>query len=278
MMDMEYIRQRKIRHMRQYRIKVISTMVLGAVLLILCIAGIIKLVSDSRAEDEKLTQNEQEKNNEVGKNITPITEPTKTPPSTPAASPAPTSVPVPKIAIDAGHGGHDLGSTRDGKYEKDINLAIAIEVERILSELGYETFMIRGDDTFYELEDRPKLAVENGADLFVSVHQNALDNDTTTGGTEVWYNENNNDENASLANTIVNAVTKRTGAKNRGVKVGNSLVVLKTLEIPACLVECGFISSVDERANLTDPDYQKKLAQGIVDGIQSYLPLPNAEQ
>lgn len=277
MMDMEYIRQRKIKHMRQYRIKVISTIVLGAILLVLCIAGIVKLISDSRAEGENPSQNEQEKDNNAGKNITPIAELTKTPPSTPAASPAPTDVPVPKIAIDAGHGGHDLGSTRDGEYEKDINLAIALEVERLLKELGYETFMIRSDDTFYELEDRPKLAVENGADLFVSVHQNALDNDTTTGGTEVWYNENNNSENVSLATTIVNAVTKRTSSKNRGVKVGNSLVVLKTLEIPACLVECGFISSVDERANLTDPDYQKKLAKGIVDGIQSYLPLPKAE-
>lgn len=277
MMDMEYIRQRKIKHMRQYRIKVISTIVLGAILLVLCIVGIVKLVSDSRADGENTPPGSQGKENEAGENITPAAEPTKMLSSTPVPSPVPTPIPVPKIAIDAGHGGHDLGSTRDGKYEKDINLAIALEVERLLSELGYETFMIRSDDTFYELEDRPKLAVENGADLFVSVHQNALDNDTTTGGTEVWYNENNNDENMSLATAIVNAVTKHAGSKNRGVKVGNSLIVLKTLEIPACLVECGFISSVDERANLTDPEYQKKIAEGIVDGIQNYFPLPDAE-
>lgn len=277
MMDMEYIRQRKIKHMRQYRIKVATTIALAVILLILCIVGIVKLISDSRTEGENPPPNKQENDDKAGKNITPTAELTKIPSSTPAASPGPTKIPVPKIAIDAGHGGHDLGSTRDGQNEKDINLAIALEVERLLSELGYETFMIRDDDTFYELEDRPKLAVENGADMFVSVHQNALDNDTTTGGTEVWYNENNNDENISLATTIVNAVTKRTGSKNRGVKVGNSLIVLKTLEIPACLVECGFISSVEERANLTDPDYQKKIARGIVDGIQSYLPLPKSE-
>lgn len=261
--------------MRQYRLKVAAAITLGAILLILCIVGAVKLISDSQAEGENLPpQNGQDKDNVVGENITPEAEATQTPLPTPTLSPIPTEIPAPKIAIDAGHGDHDLGSTRDGKREKDINLAIALEVEKLLSELGYETFMIRSDDTFCELEDRPRLAVENGADMFVSIHQNALDNDTVTGGTEVWYNEKNNDENISLATAIVNAVTKRTGSKNRGVKVGNSLIVLKTLEIPACLVECGFISSVEERANLIDPDYQKKIAQGIVDGIQSYFPLP----
>ena len=266
MIDREYIRQRKIKHMRQYRIKVASTIALGVILSILCLVWIVKAVSGSHKDDS--AQNEQEKN------ITPAAELTKTPISTPEATPEITKAPIPKIAIDAGHGGHDLGSNREGKNEKDINLAVALEVERLLKELGYETFMIRDDDTFYELEDRPKMAVENGADLFVSIHQNALDNNTTTSGTEVWYNEKNNDENVSFATAMVNAVTKNTDSKNRGVKVGNSLVVLKTLDIPACLVECGFISSTEERANLTDPAYQKKLAKGIVEGIQSYRPLP----
>ncbi|MGN0507515.1 MAG: N-acetylmuramoyl-L-alanine amidase [Lachnospiraceae bacterium] len=294
-MDMEYIRQRKIKHRRQYRIKVASTIALVAVLLIVSVVWICKLVSDSGSAKENPTQSGQEGNSvlpgskgeekDAPDATQPIgtpdaTQPTGTPSATPTEqpTPTPTAVPAPKVAIDAGHGDHDLGSTRDGKYEKNINLAIALEVDRLLTELGYETFMIRSDDTFVELEERSRLAVESGADIFVSIHQNALDNDTTTGGTEVWYNERNNEENVRLAKLIVNAVTAQTGSKNRGVKVGNSLIVLKGLEIPSCLVECGFISSEAERANLLDPSYQLKIAKGIVEGIQSYLPLPESAQ
>ena len=60
---------------------------------------------------------------------------------------------------------------------------------------------------------------------------------------------------------------------NRGIKLSNGLIVLKYNELPACLVECGFMSSETERAKLFDADYQKKIAEGIANGIEKFLPL-----
>lgn len=313
-MDMEYIRRRGLRYKKMQKIKKIAALVMTALILLSGLIWLGIMIAQSKAAKEQppgsgkeagalllspsakptkaqteaeptktqteaeptKTQTEAEPTKaqtELEPTTVPTTVPTKTP--TPSPTPTPTKAPAPKVAIDAGHGGKDWGSYREGVKEKTVNLAIALEVDRLLRELGYETFLVRSDDTHIDKYDRPGLVQESGADLFVSIHQNALDQDMEASlGTEVWYNDTTHKDNKKLAEIIAKEVTQRIGTKNRGIKVGNNLVVLKTLDIPACLVECAFISSKKDREMMSDPVYQTKIAEGIVAGIQSCLPLP----
>ena len=134
--------------------------------------------------------------------------------------------------------------------------------------------MIREADVFVENPSRPATAIEAKADVYVSIHLNSLEKETDgTQGTEVWYADMRNDGSDILAQCVLEEVCKEVGSKNRGIKMSNKLIVLKYNGMPACLVECGFMSSPTELAKLFDPEYQQKLAKGIANGIKKYLPL-----
>lgn len=298
-MDMNYLVQRRINAKKEYRRKVVLTIALSVILLVLVLVGLVKILLD----EKKAEENNQGAGTNVSENLTPGaltgtpsnedangennnsqgqqggaagTEATPVPTATtaPTETPAPTKAPVKKIAVDAGHGGEDLGSTRKGLYEKDANLAIALHLQKLLEEAGYEVYMIRDTDTTVELENRPGLSNEQDVDLFVSIHLNSIEGDSdATQGAEVWYSDLRDDGSDTLAQTVVDELTKVIDTRNRGIKRSNGLVVLKYNEAPACLVECGFITSETERAKLFDPEYQEKIAEGIFNGIQKFLPL-----
>ena len=201
-------------------------------------------------------------------------EATPTPTSTP--TPTPTEVPLgPIIAIDPGHGGEkDWGTTKGEHREKNINLAIALFLRDILEERGYRTYMIREDDSAVENKTRSGLAKENGASLYVSIHQNSLEEENDAGrGAEVWYCDLFDTRDAELAQCVLDELTAFAGMKNRGIKLSNKLIVLKENTLPACLVECGFMSSEEECKKLFTESYQKLVAEGIANGIQKFMPL-----
>lgn len=295
-MDMNYLVQRKINAQKKYRRKVTLTIALSVILLILIIIGLVKVVKDDKKEESGNNKSENqvsgeltpgiptnapvsENNGDTGEKtvdpqaplgeteITPTAVPTETPASIPVASK--------KVAIDAGHGGDvDLGSVRQGLFEKNANLAIALYLKAELESRGYEVYMIRETDAAVENKERPGMALESGADIYVSVHLNSLDEDSdATRGAEAWYSDLRNDGSDVLAQCVVDELTKVIDTRNRGIKLSNNLIVLKYNELPACLVECGFISSETERAKLFDPEYQKKIAEGIANGIEKFLPL-----
>ena len=91
-----------------------------------------------------------------------------------------------KIAIDAGHGGHDSGASGNGLLEKNINLAVAKYAKTELEKLGIEVFMTRSDDTYYTLQERVDMSVASNADAFLSIHTNSADSSSAT-GTETYY-------------------------------------------------------------------------------------------
>ena len=280
-MSSNYLVQRKINAHKKFRRKVTLMITLSAVILVLMIVGLVKVIADEQKEAKQDTKTEQEakppKTGDAGEEI-PATEPTPTPTSTPTPTPTPTPDPAKKIAIDPGHGGEDLGSTRAGLYEKDANLAIAFYLKEILEEAGYKVFMVRETDVKMELAERPALANANGADLYVSIHLNSIEGDSdATRGVEVWYNDTHEDNSKEFAQYVVDAVADAAGARNRGVKKNNELAVLKYIAVPSCLVECGFITSKTERALLFDAEYQQKLAIGIANGIMKFLPLEPQE-
>lgn len=216
---------------------------------------------------------------------TPTNTPTPTPTSTPTPTPTPTNTPTPtpipvKVAIDPGHGGRDGGSenTELRKNEADANLQIGFALRDVLEAMGYDTFMTREDDLTPDVklqnEDRNPMAEEAGADLYISIHLNSIggENKESIQGLEVWYCNERNDGSKKLAAYVLAEAVATTGAKNRETRVGNTLRVLNSSNIPAVLVECGFISSNEECTKLFDPEYQKLLAQGIANGIYKFMP------
>lgn len=178
------------------------------------------------------------------------------------------------IMLDAGHGGEDPGAigNLDGEYinEKDLTLAITYKVKDILESNGYTTSMTRTGDTLPSLTERPAQANEEGCALFVSIHINSAAA-TEANGTEVyWADENNGDEygitSKEFAENVLESMLKYTGANDRGVKMTNWAVTRRS-EMPAILIEVGFISNDAELRAMCSDEYQNKVAKGIAEGI-----------
>ena len=173
-----------------------------------------------------------------------------------------------KVFIDAGHGGSDPGALGFGYRESDLNLQIAKKIESKLKSRGIDVKMSRSSDIYYSLSERAEMTNDYGADAFVSIHQNSAES-ASANGIETYYNRNKEEEKP-LSNDVQTQVINKTGATNRGVKNAEFTVLVKSNMISA-LVECGFISNESEVKNLSDSDYQDKLATGIADGIENYL-------
>ena len=177
----------------------------------------------------------------------------------------------PLIIIDAGHGGIDPGSDSQGILEKDINLEIALKLQEVLIENGYAVLMTREDDSSLELRERSDFANEQEADLFISLHQNCYAQDESVNGIEVYYNSDKTTNDQQLAQMIQEALINETGAKNRGIRSDNGLVVTLETKMPAVLVETAFISNDYELDLITSEDYQNKVVEGIITGIENFL-------
>lgn len=179
----------------------------------------------------------------------------------------------PLIAIDPGHGGVDSGCVGKKAEEKDVNLQIALELERKLTEKGYRVLVLREKDEFQGLMDRVEIANSYQADVYVSIHQNTYEGtDKTVGGIETWYDGTDAArDNQRLALLVHRETIKSTGARGRGVIDSTDLYVASKTLMPACLIETGFLSNPQEEKLLSSADYQKKLAEGIARGIELYF-------
>lgn len=181
------------------------------------------------------------------------------------------------ILIDPGHGGEDEGTKSLSKpvySEKSFNLITAKFVSSYLKQLGYQTVLTRTDDTFVSLKGRFEGANNLKPTLFVSVHYNAASSPEAN-GVEVFYyraedNPSRTQESKKLAQSVLTEVLGSTGAKSRKVKHGDYAVIRET-NMPAILIEGGFLSNEEELAKIKDPNYLKKVAWGIAQGIDKYL-------
>lgn len=178
------------------------------------------------------------------------------------------------IMLDAGHGGTDPGAIGNMNgveiNEKDLTLAITYKVKQILDENGYKTSMTRWGDTIPSLSERPAQANAENCALYVSIHINSADIETAH-GTEVYYSEENNGAaygvtSEVFAGNILKGMISYMGSYNRGVKMANWAVIRRS-NMPAILLEVGFISNKDELAKMLDDDYLNKTARGIAEGI-----------
>lgn len=218
---------------------------------------------------------------------------------------------IEKVVIDPGHGGKDPGAIgRTGLKEKDIVLNVSRWIKEELEENGMDVIMTRDCDEFIPLGRRTKIANENNADLFISVHANA-NRARWLGGFEVYYLSEATDDNARALASSENSVlkyeedsfvghTKNLDAivwdlmftENREESIelagficqeverrlelkGNKVrsarfYILKGAEMPAVLVELSYLSNKWDEKNLKKSYYRQKLAEGIVAGIMGY--------
>lgn len=187
------------------------------------------------------------------------------------------------VIIDAGHGDFDPGCVAaDGTEEKWINLRIATYLRDIFGAHGYKTVMTRTDDTTladYGGGHVKRTDTLNRAALFdsfadavtISIHQNSF-SDSSQHGTQLFYGVKN-DESRILAEYIMQSVTSALQPDNsRPLKQGtSSIYILKNVESPIVLVECGFMTNGDELELLKDNEYCKKIAYCIFCGYEEYI-------
>lgn len=189
-----------------------------------------------------------------------------------------------KIIIDAGHGGFDGGaSTSDGTNEKDLNLQIALKVRDFAEIFGYKTVMTRKTDRALcdgisatrknkvaDMKNRLSVIKNNDDAIFVSIHINKFEA-ASVKGAQVFFSPNN-ENSMLLSENIQSSIASHLQPDNKRVikKSGNEIFLLKNAQIPAVLVECGFLSNPQELSALKNNIYQSKLAFSIVLGINSY--------
>ena len=175
------------------------------------------------------------------------------------------------IVLDAGHGGSDPGATNGSVYEKNIVFDVTKRLQRLLEQAGAKVVLTRNSDTFIPLNERPNIAINNFGEMFISIHTNSF-GDSSALGVETYYNSNsstNLSEELSLAKYINNEIVSNLDMVNRGVKYGN-FAVIRQIEMPAILVELGFISNPSDLAKLTSDEYLQTFAQSIFNGIESF--------
>ena len=189
------------------------------------------------------------------------------------------------VVIDAGHGKPDEGAQSSrGTTEAETNLKIALKLQNLLEQSGSSVILTRSDENaIYDLDaktlkqkkisdihNRVKIGNESSADIFVSIHLNKIPQQQYDGW-QTFYNAQNQDGQklaVAIQNNLNKAIQKE---NNRVAKSIDNIYIVKHVEIPTTIVECGFLSNPDEEKKLLEDEYQNRLAWGIYNGIIDYF-------
>lgn len=198
-----------------------------------------------------------------------------------------------KIILDAGHGGEDGGAVGiNGVNEKDINLAIALHLQKYLLQQNFEVIMVRdadyavGDQSLgtvakrksSDTKNRVRTVEEAGDCILISIHQNHF-TQSKYAGAQIFYS-GNREESGALAEAIRKSIVSSLQPENKreNKKAEKNIYLLDHVEVPAVLVECGFLSNGAEADLLNQPQYQEDMAKAIYNGLISYLEESTAEE
>ncbi|MGZ6037555.1 MAG: N-acetylmuramoyl-L-alanine amidase family protein [Phenylobacterium sp.] len=212
------------------------------------------------------------------------------------------------IVIDPGHGGHDPGALGAQGFEKDVNLAAALALkERLERSPRYRVVLTREDDTYVPLEDRVRIAQRAGADLFISLHSDS-GGDATVRGASVytlsdkasnratrfvkrddWFMKASltgdrgvsdilfdltqratKNRSAAFANTLVSHIDGKAPLLRRSQRDAGFMVLLAP-DVPAVLLEMGFVTNADDEQFLRDPGQRKRMMSAVGDSIDDYF-------
>ena len=189
------------------------------------------------------------------------------------------------IVIDAGHGVPDEGAqSSNGTTEAETNLKIALKLQNLLEQSGSSVVLTRSDENaiydidtktlrqkkISDIKNRVKIGNESQADIFVSIHLNKIPQSQYYGW-QTFYKEGS-EEGKKLAESIqpnLNEAIQR--ENNRVAKTIDNVYIIKHVEIPTTIVECGFLSNPEEEKMLLEDGYQNKLAWGIYNGIIDFF-------
>ena len=189
------------------------------------------------------------------------------------------------IVIDAGHGKPDEGAqSSTGTTEAETNLKIALKLQNLLEQSGTTVILTRSDENaIYDIDaktlkqkkisdihNRVKIGNESSADLFVSIHLNKIPQQQYDGW-QTFYKEGSEEGKKlaiSIQNSLNDAIQKE---NNRVAKTIDNVYIIKHVEIPITIVECGFLSNPEEEKQLLEDEYQNRLAWGIYNGIIDYF-------
>ena len=174
----------------------------------------------------------------------------------------------PLVVIDPGHGGQDPGTIGiGGVKEKDVILPISLDVAAELKKQGIEVRLTRDRDYFVSLQGRTDFANKINADLFVSIHANAINlSRPDVNGLETYYYQNGR----RLAEVIHWNILNSVNIRNRNVRRAR-FYVLRHSKMPATLVEVGFLTGAEDSARLKTPAHRQKIAKAIAEGIIQYI-------
>lgn len=174
---------------------------------------------------------------------------------------------MPGVILDAGHGGFDNGAQYNGRREKDDNLRLTLAVGEILARNGIPVSYTRQSDIYQSPSEKARIGNASGADYFISFHRNSSPNANQYHGVETLVFDDSG-RKAEMARNI-NAQLENIGFRNIGVQTRPNLTVLRRTNIPAVLIETGFINS-DQDNERFDERFQD-IAQAIADGIMETI-------
>lgn len=181
------------------------------------------------------------------------------------------------IVIDAGHGGKDPGAiaTNTKTKEKDLNLKVALKLDKKLRELGFRTILTRDKDEFIELYERAGIANRNEADAFISIHFNSHNNKDIAGIQTLYCpafdSQVKEGDNYPFAKAIHDAMLLDLNYKDKGIIKRPDLVVVRETKMVAALAELGFLTNSEEEKLIITDAYHEKAAQAIANGIVKYF-------
>ena len=189
------------------------------------------------------------------------------------------------IVIDAGHGKPDEGAqSSNGTTEAETNLKIALKLQNLLEQSGAMVILTRSDENaIYDLDsktlkqkkisdihNRVKIGNESSADIFVSIHLNKIPQEQYWGW-QCFYKDGD-EQSTKLAKSIQENLNEAIDKENERVAMKlDNVYIIKHVDIPISIVECGFLSNKIEEKELLDDNYQDKLAWGIYNGIIDYF-------
>ena len=178
-----------------------------------------------------------------------------------------------KVVIDPGHGGPDPGAVGiAGLRETDVVLDVSLQLARLLQSRGVEVLLTRTSEVDVDLPPRVALANSSGADLFLSVHANALSMDRPdVNGIESFYFEPAGNRARSLAAAVQQQMLAISpGSPDRGVRTARFFVIRRTV-MPSTLVEMGFVTGSLDAPRLMDANFRRQMAVALATGVLTYL-------
>lgn len=172
------------------------------------------------------------------------------------------------VVIDAGHGGYDPGAISPNQtvVEKDVTLSTALLLQKRLQDAGTNVILTRSTDEFVSLNGRVELTHAHNADVFISLHYDAVEQANTMSGTTTYYYS---DSDLELANTVNRYLSQNAPLTNNGVRLGD-YYVLRTNRQPSILLELGYMNSDLDLQYIDTQSYQATIVEAIYQALREY--------